>query len=201
MRKINKIPCPKFVNHLSRNKLNKFNIWNKLDLNIKQKTRDYILKEEQKGLSAYTEKRIEKSKKLHIDHFHKRDLYPQQTFDWDNLLVDEKEKPYGADAKDKKILKCDYKWVINPVVDDPHQYFEYSANGEIIPKIGLGKYEKKRAEKTIEIFNLNHSSLVDYRKTQYKHIHDYLDAGLPKQDILSELAEAPFLSLTEFLLP
>lgn len=49
MRKINKIPCPKFVNHISRNKLNKFNIWNKLDLNIKQKTRDYILKEEQKG--------------------------------------------------------------------------------------------------------------------------------------------------------
>ena len=38
------------------------------------------------GVSAYTEEPL--SGDAHIDHFRKRDLFPNLTFDWNNLFVD-----------------------------------------------------------------------------------------------------------------
>ena len=38
------------------------------------------------GVSAYTEEPL--SGDAHIDHFRKRDMFPNLTFDWNNLFVD-----------------------------------------------------------------------------------------------------------------
>lgn len=34
-------------------------------------------------------------------------------------------------------------------MEDPHDYFEYVANGDIVPKSGLHRFQKERANFTI----------------------------------------------------
>ena len=59
---------------------------------------------------------------------------------------------------------------INPVEENPEEYFSYSIRtGKIIPKKEDGlEYEK--AIKTIEILNLNENKLCDYRKSYINQI-------------------------------
>ena len=59
---------------------------------------------------------------------------------------------------------------INPVKENPEEYFSYSIRtGKIIPKKEAGlEYEK--AIKTIEILNLNENKLCDYRKSYINQI-------------------------------
>jgi uncharacterized protein (TIGR02646 family) len=61
--------------------------WEELPIDIKNTAKEYILNNEQNGLSGYTEKPV--TKKSHIDHYIKRDINPRLTFDWNNLIVDE----------------------------------------------------------------------------------------------------------------
>ncbi|EEX73297.1 hypothetical protein [Leptotrichia hofstadii] len=64
----------------------------------------------------------------------------------------------------------DNKLFINPVEENPEEYFSYSIRtGKIIPKEEIGlKYEK--AIKTIEILNLNENKLCEYRKKYINQI-------------------------------
>lgn len=66
----------------------------------------------------------------------------------------------------------DDKLFINPVEENPEEYFSYSMRtGKIIPKKENGlEYEK--AVKTIEILNLNEDNLCEYRKTYMLKIID-----------------------------
>lgn len=168
------------------------------ELQETRRFRDHILSIEQKGLSAYTERQVELDK-THIDHFCKRDLFPAKCFDWDNLLVAENDEGYGAKYKDNKykLNNGDYNLIINPVVDDPHDYFTYMPNGDITPKCGLGDSDLQKAQKTIEVFNLNHPALVNERRTHWGYVEYYTQAGLSKLEIL-EYSPA-FPSLTEYI--
>lgn len=198
MRKIVKAePIQEFTNHIRRDKPKR---WEDFKPDIRVQSRDHILREEQYELSAYTEKNISKSK-LHIDHFRKRVLFPKLTFDWNNFLVDEKEANYGADYKDNHISKEDYKLIVNPVIDDPSHYFGYQVNGEIIPALELSDSDKKRAKKTIEIFNLNHSALKHQRKEFITQVKNSLEGGLTPEGILElwRTERYPFPSSVEFL--
>ncbi len=58
----------------------------------------------------------------------------------------------------------DYRWLINPVEEDPEYYFTYMADGTIVPKTGLTSIEEKKAMFTINRFNLNHGSLKNMRR-------------------------------------
>lgn len=160
--------------------------------------RDYILSQEQEGRSAYTERCV-KLEGTHIDHFYKRELFPQRCFDWNNLLVAEDIEAYGAKYKDNKckLQKADYQLIIDPVADEPQQYFRYMANGQISPKLGLSELEQQKAQRTIEVFNLNHPDLVGERCTHWRYVENYYLGGLSKQDILE--CSSAFPSLTEFV--
>lgn len=57
----------------------------------------------------------------------------------------------------------DNQKLINPSMEDPHDYFEYVANGDIVPKSGLHRFQKERADFTIKAFNLN-GSLTNQRR-------------------------------------
>lgn len=48
------------------------------------KVREYILNIEQEGLSAYTEKPINRNP--HIDHFRKKGMFQKLTFDYTNFF-------------------------------------------------------------------------------------------------------------------
>lgn len=128
---------------------------------ISEKLREYILLDEQNLCCAYCQKEIDASKYCsNIDHFKTRNLFPELTLEYNNLLVSCNTKNRCSSSKDSQtsILKTreDYKKIVNPVSDNPDEYFDYLATGEII-----GKNEK--AQFTIELFNLKDTSLTQCR--------------------------------------
>ena len=155
MKKINKSEPVFYQNYISGNKPQ---TWKQLSFDIGFDMRTYMLMEEQNFQCAYTEIRLE-PEQSHIDHFKKKSLYPNLTFQWNNLLTSSNYDFYGARFKDKHIKKAHYQNIINPVIENPQQYFTYSFTGEILidPK-------NEKAKLTVEIFNLNDRSLVEQRK-------------------------------------
>ena len=159
------------------------------------------LYEEQKTMSGYTERimKLEDTRVVHIDHFKKRDLFPELTFDWDNLILDEHICGYGADYKDIHVKREDYQFLINPIYEDPHEYLTYQIDGKMIPQKGLSENKKRKAETTIRIFNLNSPKLVNQRNSRLNQIADCIDEMSP-EDIFSIFKKHGLWSVTEFAL-
>jgi uncharacterized protein (TIGR02646 family) len=135
-----------------------------------KEVREYILYVEQNYQCAYTEVNISSDKlSSHIDHYRKRDIFSNFIFKWNNLLVASNSELYGAKYKDKIINignQSIYELLLNPSIDNPKDYFYYALTGEIAPKSSdKASVEYKKAEITIDVFNLNHKSLVNRRKT------------------------------------
>jgi len=168
MFKITKSKPPDYFEKAKRNikRLLQSDAWKDKHISdIREKLRKHILKEEQFSLCAYCEKEIdETSKKLNIDHFKTRNLFPKLTLDYNNLLVSCNSPGRCSDYKDKNIGLADYNKIINPVLDNPNDFFNYHLTGEIYPKLNLSPSDKERAESTLELFQLNHRGLVEERK-------------------------------------
>lgn len=165
------------------------------------KCRDYILKQEQGGVSGYTEIPISENSRIHIDHFRKKSMNwgRNVTFEWDNLVVDVLDNDYGACCKDKHVKDIkDYDMLINPVEEDPHHYFKYLSNGSIVPKDGLSDREKQKALFTIDAFNLEGEYLKNRRLSVMKVVEPYLDY-LSKEEILQALGGMGFPSVIEYI--
>lgn len=127
---------------------------------IRQELRTHILTE-QGNCCAYTEVRLNGETNCHIDHYQTRNLFPEKTFDYYNMLVSCNAENYGAKFKDKQITsKSDYDDLINPVEDTPSDYIEFTFTGDILPV-----NDSSKGEKTITVFNLNEKSLLERRKT------------------------------------
>jgi hypothetical protein len=89
-------------------------------------------------------------------------------FDWNNLLASTNSEAYGAKYKDNKLKKReDYQFLINPVIEDPKDYFTYSFTGEI-----LAIENNSKAIMTIDYFNLNHHALLEQRKQVIREIQE-----------------------------
>ncbi|MBS7363143.1 MAG: TIGR02646 family protein [Paludibacteraceae bacterium] len=165
MRKINRSsPSVEFSKWVANNRTAQWGDFVKNAHDLYLDVRD-LLGQDQDGVSGYTEKPLGKE---HIDHFKTRNLFPnpQCVFDWYNFVVDERDEPqFGSGVKDTIVDINDYNSniIINPIVEDPHYFFTYSLNGEIIPRPSLSDVEKSRAIRTIELFNLNHQTLVSCR--------------------------------------
>lgn len=170
MRKIVKIePLPVLSDYVRRHNPTR---WEDVPYEIRANVREYILNSEQSGFSAYTERKLDSAdESLHVDHFLKQQLCTvRQRFEWTNLFVDEHagSELYGADYKDNSKHSPvnsleDNQKLINPSLEDPHEYFEYVANGDIVPKSELHQFQKERADFTIKAFNLN-GSLTNQRR-------------------------------------
>lgn len=140
---------------------------------IRAQLRQHILKNEQKGYCAYTEIKIKDKENCHIDHYHTRNLFPTETFDYNNLIVSCNSEKYGAKYKDKHIkTKTDYNDLVNPVKDIPSECMEYTFEGKMQGITNKGK-------KTISYFNLNERTLINRRR----------DAICSLQAMKSELSE------------
>ena len=157
-----------------------------------------VLMEEQGNISGYTEMPLKKN--LHIDHFKKQSLFPWQMFDWRNFVVDEKGKPYGADRKDESIvLREKNEKLINPVEEDPHLFFTYQRNGNLIPVDSLSDKDRERAIFTIEVFGLNHEILRRKRLDMMCLVENYVAGGLSMAEVKSALTECGFPSVLEYM--
>ena len=160
---------------------------------------------EQDAVSAYTEQPLNE-RLWHIVHFRKRDLYPNLTFSYNNFLVDNRNDNYGACYKDghkTKISRADFdhsESIFNPVEENLSQHVIYNARGEMLPALGLENSLFARVEKTIRVFNLNHSILVKRRSDLIQDINHYINGGLDASAISDCLKDQGFTSLIDWWL-
>ncbi len=122
---------------------------------IRFKLRSDMLLEEQMLLCAYCEKEIDENpKNSNIDHFKTRNLFPELTLEYSNLLVSCNTEERCSSFKDTHIKsREEYKNIVNPVVENPNDFFDYLPTGEIIAK-------NKKGQFTIDIFNLKDIALT-----------------------------------------
>lgn len=150
---------------------------------IRQQLRKHIL-EEQNKFCAYTELRINTVDDCHIDHYHTRNLYPDETFEYSNMLVSCNSEEYGAKYKDKQVkIKEDYKELVNPVEDLPTDFIEFGLTGRA-NTVG----DCTKGKQTISFFNLNEKSLVQRRKTVVANLLQMKDY-LTEDEMVESLGE------------
>ena len=160
MLKVNKDEEPDFLLEYKR----KYSPKSWADYNkdgIRSKIKENILVLEQEEYCPYCEKRIYDDEG-HIEHIKPRDLYPKEFESYNNLIVSCDEKNSCGKYKRNNYSNN----LINPVIDDPDEYFDYNiASGEIIPKNNdESSKEYIRAIYTIETLNLNCYELKEARK-------------------------------------
>jgi len=155
---------------------------------------------EQHGVCGYTEVPLDVSRvTIHFDHFRKKSIYPKLRFKWDNLFAAIKDRPFGADYKDK-IVDGDnhnivYANIFSPLTPHLQDYFHYATNGEIEPSNGLSEENRHKAEETIRVFNLNAPELVSRRRTIIEQISFYQE--LSEEEIRSCFIGQGFLSVVD----
>lgn len=156
--------------------------------------------EDQAHLCGYTEVPLSKDNR-HIDHYIRRDFAPDLTFCWNNMIAAVKDSHFGADYKDKHVKRndynkseCCYTDILNPVKDEFAGRFRFSADGTIEPSDS----QDIKAEKTIELFNLNEKSLKERRKVQMENVRTYIENDYTKEATLAALAKDGFVSAIEY---
>ena len=175
MLKMNKKDEPEFFSKFK--KKNRPKDWKDLDFEIKRKLKKYMLENEQKiddksycpyceMILSFEDSDLKEDKKCHIEHIKPKSEFRDLTFDYKNFLTSCSDKNTCGQSKGNKWDNL----FINPVEENPEEYFSYSIRtGKIIPKKEDGlEYEK--AIKTIEILNLNENKLCDYRKSYINQI-------------------------------
>lgn len=104
------------------------------------------------------------NQRRHIEHFRPRAKFPELTYCWDNLFLSCSNSETCGKHKDKKGLGYSPDEVLNPCLDDPDRFLRFYANGRVEPARGISEADKRRADETIRVFNLNAPSLVERRK-------------------------------------
>ncbi|MBE6322046.1 MAG: TIGR02646 family protein [Bacteroidales bacterium] len=191
-------PIQSFTEFVSKDKPTQ---WEQLPAKISAESRLHILCNEQDCICGYSEIPLEEdSSSSHIDHYYKRSLFPEKTFDWNNLIVSTTDEDFGGKHKDNKykIKAKDYQLIFNPVVEDMSQYIEFLGNGEIVPLKGMPDIIINKVKKTVEVFNLNCRSLKNRRKYLMSQLESCKD--LPKDDIKEAFAANGFVSVLNWFL-
>ncbi len=154
---------------------------------ISQELRRDILLKEQNLLCAYCEKEIDESRESsNTDHFKTRNLFPEETLNYHNLLIscNSKGKSCSSSKDSQKSSlkqKDDYANIVNPTIENPDDFFDYLTTGEVIPKNDKAGY-------TIRLFRLDDKSLTESRKEISKALK-YIDLSL--DEILNIFPDYP----------
>lgn len=159
MRQIKEIP-QFYTDYLTKEKPK---VWDDFNENpeIKNQLNKHIAQKEQFGVDAYTQQRLNSEQK-HIDHYCKRSMFPELTFNYNNLFVSNHNNKYGADFKDNHISKLDYGTMYNPALN--YDKFEFLESGEIHAKVEGDIL----ANRSITIFNLKDEKLNSRRFDIFK---------------------------------
>ncbi|MGL5351440.1 MAG: retron system putative HNH endonuclease [Cetobacterium sp.] len=166
MLKVQKTLEPKFYKDFKTKHISKINNWDDMNdhYEVKQELREYMLLEEQNFKCPYCESLIYDESEGNIEHIRPKDKFKELYLDYNNFLTSCRSA-YSCD--NFKGSKWDENF-INPVLENPRDYFTYDLySGEIIPKSD-DKMIKEKAEKTIEILNLNHNNLKNKRRNFIK---------------------------------
>ena len=147
------------------------------NINIKEQLKDHILLEEQELFCGYCE-RIVGTSNSHIEHIKAKSKYPEMFQDYDNLMVSCMSNTSCGNYKDgkgKATFPDYYEKFVNPVVENPQDYFIYDLKtGEVILKENINTEMMEKGRITIGVLNLNEKSLVSTRKSYLLALMDCL---------------------------
>lgn len=200
MRHISKSNAPKSLDDFNQKE---HRIWNEIHEELNKHIYEDCLTQcelDQNELCGYTEIPLNSGIR-HIDHYIKRDIDPNLTFSWTNMVAAIKDYRFGADWKDDHIKKSDYdssqkryKKILNPVVDDFSHRFKFGADGFMEPS----DCNDIMAKNTITMFNLNDDTLKSRRSNSMTLARNMFEGGMNKKDILCFLAPGGFISAIEY---
>jgi len=142
----------------------------------------------QGNLCAYCERELKQDHK-HIEHFRQKasHIYPQGTFQWDNLFGSCDTQNSCGKYKDNNAIPYKHTDLIKPDIEDPEDYFHFENDGTITIDPNLSSIKHHRAKETLRIFNLEslrqvrESATIGYRQTAEFLI-----------EVLSELGEEEY---------
>lgn len=157
--------------------------WSVLGFTEKEEIRN-ALKSMQGERCAYCECQLS-SGNQHIEHFRQRSCYPQGTFAWDNLFWSCCQNDSCGKHKDSLPRTYDHRDLIKADVDNPERFFHFMSDGTISIRSGLSSADRRRAEETLRIFNLDphHGRLRAMRRTAAA---GYKDTGLAVAQLMDE---------------
>ena len=166
MLKVNKKSEPEeFTKYKSKNKIIN---WDSFSTEIKQILKQYLLEEQENRCCPYCEIEINLYNSQ-IEHIKPKDKFPKLLADHDNLVACCLESKRCGNSKANKWDEL----FINPVIENPEDYFEYDIKtGEITPIFKEGnRYEK--AKYTIDLLNLNDNRLCNIRRKYILEFSNY----------------------------
>lgn len=154
------------------------------------------LLDEQFGLCCYSELRADlEGVGYHIEHIEPKSKYPLRTFDYSNLAASAlssadlenrvKDDVFGGHAKKDNY---DPNLFISCHDNDCARYFSYLSDGRVVPNDKLSDSEKKRAEDTIRLLNLDSPYLVNRRRNWYDELDTLFEEHADKGWSLEHLA-------------
>lgn len=148
------------------------------NINIKEQLKDHILLEEQELFCGYCERPIDPSSS-HIEHIKAKSKYPHMFQDYDNLMVSCMSNTSCGNYKDEKgktAFPDYYEKFINPVIENPQDYFTYDLKtGEVILKGHINTEMMEKGRITIGVLNLNEKSLVSARRVYLIKLSNCID--------------------------
>ncbi|MFD6856000.1 retron system putative HNH endonuclease [Rhodococcus sp. NPDC060090] len=143
-------------------------------------------------LCSYCESEVNDNTGWHIEHLHRKHDFPERTFDWSNLFLCCQNTEHCGHFKDAGGGAYRPSDLIHPDKDDPDEYLQFYSSGEVKACSGLSADQRIRAESTIRVLNLNHSSLKGRRSAVARRARDLVLMDL---DFLDSLAEEERIEL------
>ncbi|WP_052131676.1 retron Ec78 anti-phage system effector HNH endonuclease PtuB [Vibrio coralliilyticus] len=152
----------------------------------------------QQGFCAYCECQLNRK---HIEHFRTRSGYPKETFNWNNLFgsCGDSSRKGGWNRcgifKDNGAGPYDINDLVKPDSHNPSDYLLFLTTGEVTFQPNLLGQDKKIAEETIRVFNLNNdAALFNSRKNAIRAIEQEVEVLYSLKD---EFQEEEWQSLLE----
>ena len=188
MLKVNKKSEPaEFTKYKSKNKIIN---WDSFTAEIKQVLKQYLLEEQENSCCPYCEIEIN-LENSHIEHIKPKNTFPNLLANYSNFIACCLTKKRCGDSKASNWNEL----FVNPVTENPEDYFEYNIKtGKIIPIFKDGEKNKK-ANYTIELLKLNDNRLCDIRK---RYIFEFLNYSKYSKNSLSDYP-IKFPSLRRYL--
>ena len=170
----------------------------------KKKDLTFLLCMDQYGLCGYTELRPdEEGIGAHIEHVKPKRMYPQETFNYQNLIVCALSSEdasrmssgniFGGHAK---LREYDPNRFISCLTEGCDDYFAYLSDGRVVPKASLSSAGKDNAQYTIDVLNLNCEYLKNRRKNWIDELDQLIAGHIDSPDALYTIADLE-LGLTE----
>ena len=146
------------------------NKWQKNSPKTHKEIKDHIratLKANQNNICAYCGIDAELRGGPEIEHFAPKSKHPEWLYLKENLLLachacnkfEQKGEAETVILKNINYKKCVFS-IIHPYFDDPNDYFDFDIG---VIKIKKNAPDRKKAEKTIDLFDLNSSYLTGLR--------------------------------------